>query len=408
MLKLLTSQWRFLAFGLFLMFVSGFGQTYFIAIYSDVIQGQLGLSHGQYGLVYSLATLSSAVTLLWLGKKLDDFDLRRYTVFVFLGLGAATLVFSFAKHVVILWLGFYMLRLFGQGLLPHTATTSIARYIETNRGKALSITSFGHPISEIILPPVAVFLLTITTWQMTWRGFAVIILLGFLPIVVYLLKGHHDRHEAYVHSQNTASTQEGGLDSASRGEVLRDKRFYLLTPAMLAPPFLITGLFFYQVYIGNLKGWEKNVFALAFSTYAITTIIGSFMGGILIDKFGTKRLLPVYLIPFMASMYMLATRAEPWIIHAFMLGAGFTVGLSFAISGCIWPELYGTKHLGAIRSLMTSIMVLSTSAAPFIFGLAIDAGIHFSTIVITACIYCGGAALLAGIVRFPKLRLDST
>ena len=67
---------RLLAFGFFAAFFSSFGQTFFIALSSADIRSTFRLSHGDFGLIYASATLSSAGLLIWAGRKIDEVDLR--------------------------------------------------------------------------------------------------------------------------------------------------------------------------------------------------------------------------------------------------------------------------------------------------------------------------------------------
>ena len=80
------SQPRLLLFGFFISFFAGFGQTFFISIFNLEIRSLLNLSDGQFGSLYSLATLTSAIILIWFGKLIDTIDLRVYTFIISLGL----------------------------------------------------------------------------------------------------------------------------------------------------------------------------------------------------------------------------------------------------------------------------------------------------------------------------------
>ena len=77
---------RFLAFGVLLNFASSFGQTFFVALSGAEIRATFDLSHGGFGSLYSLATLASGFTLIFVGRKIDDSDLRRYSTLICLGL----------------------------------------------------------------------------------------------------------------------------------------------------------------------------------------------------------------------------------------------------------------------------------------------------------------------------------
>ena len=152
---------RFLSFGILMSLFSSFGQTYYIAMFSAEIRGVFDLSHGDFGEIYAYATLASGTTLIWLGRKIDHIDLRFYSVLVCVGLIAACLMMSQVSSVVMLGLAIFTLRLFGQGLMSHTAVTSMARYFHERRGLAIGLASTGHAIGEAMFPYMAVILIAV-------------------------------------------------------------------------------------------------------------------------------------------------------------------------------------------------------------------------------------------------------
>jgi len=55
---------------------SCFGQTFFISIFAGEIRGEFGLSHGEWGGIYTIGTLASALLMLWAGGLTDRFRIR--------------------------------------------------------------------------------------------------------------------------------------------------------------------------------------------------------------------------------------------------------------------------------------------------------------------------------------------
>ena len=144
---------RFLAFGLLLTFSSSFGQTFYIALFGEQIRADFSLGHGGFGTLYSLATLTSSVILVWAGRRIDDVDLRVYTALVCVGLIVACFLMAVIPgSVPLLFLTVALLRMSGQGLLGHTAATTMARYFDADRGKALSVSSLGYPAGKTASP----------------------------------------------------------------------------------------------------------------------------------------------------------------------------------------------------------------------------------------------------------------
>ena len=178
---------KIIIFGFIFTLFSSFGQSFFIGLFNSNIRADLNISHGQFGTIYALATLISSFTLIWVGKKIDDFRLINFSIFVILLLFFSSIFFSFVNSIYLLFVGIFFLRLSGQGLMSHTATTSISRYFDLNRGKALSVTWLGLSAAEFIFPITIVFFLSIYPWQNIWLSIAVLIIL-FLPALSFFTR----------------------------------------------------------------------------------------------------------------------------------------------------------------------------------------------------------------------------
>ncbi len=379
-----------------LTFFANFGQTFFISLFGHNIRSEFALSHGEFGAVYSLATLASALFLLWLGSKIDDVGLKFYSSMVCIGLIAACFLLALADSVILLFLSIFALRLSGQGLMGHIAATSMARYFDDQRGTAVSIASFGYSLGEGVLPSLAVFAAGILGWRGTWMAIGGLLVIVLVPLVLWLLEAHDVRHERHI--RNTASPKDGASTTRkhwSRKEVLRDPRFYLVLPAVIAPPFILTGMFFHQVHLAESKGWSLAWIATCFVGYAVANVGSSLVSGPLVDRFKAVRLLPFYLMPLGFGILGIAVMDNPGVALFYMIMAGITTGASHIIVGSMWAEIYGVRHLGSIRSVSTSIMVLSTSLAPVAMGWVIDYGVSMEAISLT---FLGYIVLSIGLV----------
>ena len=390
---LLRTHPRFLAFGLLLVWFSTFGQTFFIALYSAELRAEFALSHGDFGLVYSLANLASGVALIWLGRLIDRFDLRPYTAVVCTGLVAACLVMAAAHSLVLLLIALFGLRLSCQGLMGHIAMTSMARYFETARGRALGIASLGAPLGQASFPLLAVGVAAVLDWRQAWLAFGLGLAVTLPLFLAVSLKGHGARHARYLETAIPA----GGAPTPhgwTRGAVLRDRRFYLLMPGILAPAFILTGILFHQVHLAEAKGWSLGWLATSFIGFAIGQVGGSLVWGPMVDRMGAARLLPYYLPALVLGLAALAFSNHPLAALVFMLGAGISTGGSVTIAGALWAELYGVTHLGAIRALSYALMVFAAAAAPVTLGWMIDDGISVETISLLCLGYALAGSLL--------------
>lgn len=400
--RFICTEPRFLGFGFLLTFFSSFGQTFFISLFGKELRLEFDLSHTTYGLTYSLATLCSGLTIIYLGKKLDGADLRKFTLLLCLGMLIACLGMATAQHVAVLALAIFLLRLCGQGLLGHTALTSMSRYFEIGRGKALSVAGLGYPAGEAVLPAAVVLALGTIGWRGTWGLAGLAVLVVLVPLVLYLLKGHEERHAAHllrVAESDAKSSTLGKQTSLGRqwtqGEVLRDLRFYLYLPGVMAPGFIMTGIFFHQGHLIESKGWSDPFFAACFLAFASLQVLSSLVAGPLVDRFAATRLMPLYPAPLALSMIIIASLSSPMSAALFMGCFGACAGLSGPIVGAMWAEVYGTRHLGAVRAMATAIMVFGTAGSPVLFGKLLDMGLPIESIGWICAVYVATGMLLA-------------
>ena len=351
-------------------FCSSFGQTFFIGIFNPYIREDLSLSHSEFGLIYSLATLLSSLSLIWIGKKIDDFKIIYFAIAVCLFLAFSSFFLTLVSNIILLFFAIYFLRLSGQGLMTHTASTSMAKFFDLNRGKALSISWLGLSLGEGFLPYLIIFLMKFYSWKIVWLGISIFILCLVVPSVFFILRFYKDgaTEISDIKKQEVNHT----IKNWTRSEVIRDSKFYFLLPAVLGPAFLSTGIFINQIYIFESKQWSMLMLAQGFTLYAIVSVITLAVSGFLIDRFSAIKVLPFYLLPTMTAYTLVITSSWAFTPIVMMILIAMTNGTSSVLLTSTWSEIYGTKYLGGIRSITVSFFVFSTAIAPVLFGYLID------------------------------------
>ncbi|GAB1261585.1 MFS transporter [Aurantivibrio plasticivorans] len=386
-------SWAVLLFGFLAVFWGNFGQSFFVGQFSEAIQSSLGLSAAEYGSTYSLATLLSAMTVVWAGSLVDRLQLRHYVAIVCVGLSVACLLLSQVQVAALLVIALYFLRLFGQALLPHAGSTTMARVFDTHRGKALSIASSGFPVGEIILPALAVVLIATVGWQHAFMAIGVWVLIVVLPSMLMLIQYSDierlDDAQKGTHSSGndsavrTAAIQKKGI----RALLLRDYRYWLALPGLMAGPFIATGIFIHQNFLLDSKGWSAALFATCFIVYGVVHWVSSLVSGVLVDRFSAHRLLPYFLIPLVCALATILFGDGDWSAIVFMALLAMSIGGGSPITGALWAEIYGAQSIGAIRSVNIAIIVFATSLSPILLGYFIDQATNLSTIVIATISY---------------------
>ena len=391
---------RLIAFGFLAAFASSYGQTYFIGIFGPAIQSEFGLSHTAWGTIYMFGTLGSALLLPWSGKQIDRLDLRLYTSLVFLLAVVACIVTALAINGLMLVVAIFLLRQSGQGLLSHVGITTMARYFDSGRGRAIALATMGFAVGEAFLPFAAVLMIAALGWRWSYGVTALVLALVLTPAALWLLRGHLDRHRAHlVQLAAPRASEESYTRSWTRAEMLRDPRFYLLMPGILAPAFVLTAMFFHHLNLADAKGWSHPWMTGSYVIYALAVIMTSLAAGPAIDRLGAARLVPYMLIPMILAMVVVAQFHAAWIAWPYLFLIGVSTAIAHTAVSAMWAEMYGVTHLGAIRSLATAIGVLASALGPVTLGTLMDHGVSIETGCLMFAAYATIGTLLMGIAR---------
>ncbi|MEX0956229.1 MAG: MFS transporter [Rhizobiaceae bacterium] len=386
--QFLRENARWLAGGFLLTFFSSYGQTFFIALSSGNIRSEYGLSHGEFGVMYMLGTLASALTMPRIGQIVDRRSVRTVTLIIVPTLAVACLVMAFARHLILLFLAIYLLRLFGQGMMSQNAFAAVGRWFAAQRGRATAVTAIGVNAGEAVFPFLFVVAAGILGWRGAWIACAITLLVLALPVISSLVAV-----ERTPRSSDPAMPEVAVRDW-TRAEVLHDPIFYLLLAGIFTPGFIGTTIFFHQVYLVELRGWSLELFAAFFTFMAVMVVIFSLISGYLIDRFSAVAMLPTFLIPLGFACLALASIDAQWGALVFMGLLGVSYGFQNTLFGALFPEIYGLKNLGAIRAMIVAVMVFATAAGPGLTGYLIDIGVSYPFQIFVMGAYCFCASVL--------------
>jgi len=386
--RFIQIEWRFLLFGMIMAFWSSLGQTFFISLFSHDIRAALGLSHGDFGTYYAIATTASAISLLWLGKLADTVRLEKLALLILVGLCSAAIFFSQINSIIMLVFGLYLLRMLGQGMMTHVYSTAMARRYVAARGRAISIAQLGHTISESVGPAGVVALHALFDWRTIW----IILPATALTLVAPFLR-HLTRRTALQDGEGIDSdlAKDQAKDDAShisspdhwrRPNVLVDPRFWLAILWLVAvPSFVLTGLLFHQLFLAEAKGVALSHWTGSYLLYALFAVIGSLTIGQLIDRFSARRVAPHTLLPNALGCTALLFGSIDIGVPLFFIFFGLAIGMPHTANAALIAEIYGTRFMGEIKALFMLVTVFSSALSPMIMGVMIDAGLGLNALL---------------------------
>lgn len=389
---------RVIAFGFIATFVSSFGQTFFLGLFSPQFEAVTGAGGARLGMLYGLATLASGSLLFWLGGALDRVSLRR-AIIVALGIYLAGSVLAGTVSTQIgLLAAFFLLRLGGQGLMSHLGIVIAARGGGRRKGAMIAWASMGVILGEAVLPAMVLATIAVFEWRWLWVGLSVLLLFGVLPALLLLGRGLPWRLPAP--DANAPSPSIG-----QRRVLLRQPAFWAGSALLLAPPFMATGFLFEQAAIGRLLHWSAESVGAAFAVFALSRAVGTWGYGRAADRFGALRMARLHLLPMALSFASLAVplgSASIWVAFA---GIGFTAGANSVLGGAVWVDLFGVASIGLVRGVFSACAVLATAVAPAVTALMLSTEIGVGVMGLLFATYCMLASLLVDPARLRRAEL---
>ena len=402
MIHVLKRHPRFLAFRVLQIFFTAPGQTFFISLFVQNMFESLALPISTFAGLYALATLLASLLLNPAGRLIDYFDPKIIITCITILMALGCLCLAFTQSVLMLFIGFFIVRLIGQGVFVLTSSTLINRHFHQNRGKAHSFVSLGYPLSELIYPSLAVFLLGLLGWRMSYVIFACSTLFIMLPIQWFLLhqsqlkKGQFLKGEILIQAQRppgkvySPQTNNALLPEAKVSDVIKDLYFYPILLASAVPPVLVSGLFFFQQQVFDFHQWSISLAPLGFACYAIVKAVFSLGIGSFTDKKGPIG--PFFCIVFLIALgTLIASLGGPSFIciPLYFSCLGASLGMSAVVMNIIWVRLYGVKHIGSIKGFIGTFRNGFTGFAPFFMALFLEKGlpIHHQFLIMSFFVF---------------------
>jgi sugar phosphate permease len=357
-----------------MLFVSSPGQTFFISLFALEIRAEFNLSHGEWGGLYTIGTICSAIVMLWAGGLADRLRARALAALAAAGLAATCVAMANVNSVWMLGFVLFALRFCGQGMLSHASVVSVGRWFQATRGRALAFSALGFALAEAVLPITYVALALLLGWRMSWV-IAGAMTLAAIPLFFLLL-----RRERRPSGDPDAVRSTGMLGRHwTRRDALGHWLFWAVLPGLLCMSSFGTALFFQQAQLVSEKGWALAAFAGLYPFYVVASLCAVFATGWALDRWGSRRILPLHLLPMATGFILLSICEGVGLAAIGMALIGATAGMGNAVIGAFWPEFYGTARLGAIRAIGASVSVFASATGPGVTGWFLDRGVSFET-----------------------------
>ncbi len=365
------------AFGLFF---SAPGQTYSISVFINAYQAEFGYSSALMSFGYMIATILSGSLLVVMGKMVDRFGQRVMMVTVGILLALTAFYNSYVMNIGMIFVGFFLLRYFGQGsmtLIPHSL---VPQWFEKKRAFAISLENMGGLLATLSIPAFNYWLITQVGWEQAWRFWGIALLVLFVPVVFFTVINRPEDIGLSIDNNGSTSDDDKAKalaklesESFTLKQALHTKEFWFIGLMSVIVPMFSTGVTFHFFRMMQQRQVGESQASFLIGMIAFPAFFMPFVARILIDQMKPKYVFLMTQIMIFMSMAFLA-----WFVNGtvsamiFILFYGTAVAVQVVTLSTIWPTYFGRKYLGSIRGAATVFMVLSTAVGPFPLGLAYD------------------------------------
>jgi MFS family permease len=382
------------------VFFSGPGQTYSISIFKDYYIDEFQYSNSFVSGLYSVATLLAGLLLFLVGRIVDKYGQRKVMTVIGVLLALTCFWNSLIIGPVMMFIGFFMLRIFGQGSLTLLPNTLVPQWFMGKRGRALSFMAIGGFASSALFPPVNHFFNHTFGWRTTWVIWGVLLLIIFVPVAFFLVRNKPEDIGLTIDGQSKQQRTSGKLHvevseiSWTLKEAMKTRSFWFILFCVSVPALVNTGITFHIVSIAEGKGLTAGHASMVLALMALIGFPLSFVSGYLVDRFQVKYVLALTFFGHIVSILVLWQLNT--VFGAIVYGGlwGMVNGLERIVLSIVWPNYFGREHLGSIKGLAQSVMVIGSALGPLPFGLFYDWFHGYNEILLLIILF----PLIAGIL----------
>lgn len=391
------------------IFFSAPGQTYSISTFIDAYIKEFEFSRTSISTIYSVATIASGMTIVFMGKLVDRYGQRTMMMIAGFSLAMTCLFNSYISNIYMLGIGFFFLRYFGQGSLTLIPSSLVPQWFEEKRAFAISLANLGGMFANMIVPVFNIWLITTYSWQNAWRLWSILIVILFLPLIYLLVVNKPediellpDNKEVLSHEDLLAEMAEVEKSSWTLNQAMKCKEFWFIGAISMVHPMITTGLMFHFFSIMTLKGLDKTSISFVIGLIALPGLIMPIISTYIIDRFRSKFVITTTLIMISLSMVLLLFVHSPLTAAAFMLFYGLSISIQSVTTNVIWPRYFGRKYLGSIRGAATVFMVIGSALGPLPFGLSFDLSGSYQFAIIGMAVVTLSCLSMSLSIRKPK------
>jgi len=337
--------WIILVAGTLTIIMTSPGQTYVISVLLEPIITELGLSRSTVSILYAIGTVVGGLALPLLGRLIDQQGARKMVLIIAPIAGIACIYMAAVQNMIMLTIGFILLRLFTHGGLTLSSQNVINQWWIRRRGSIMGISGVAWALIGFgLFPPAIHWLINLYGWRTSFVIQGMVLLLIMIPVGLFLFREQPEKYGLYPDGMAPSQSSDG-VESLEEN--------WTVAQAI--------GLFFHITSIFQDNGLSAGLAASVYVPIALTMALVNLGGGPLADRIPARFLMSLALLLMVVALFIVRylNGTPSAILYGVVIGT--SIGLAVVVQNVIWANYFGRQNLGSITSIATTVLLIAAA-----------------------------------------------
>jgi len=387
--------WIILPISTLAAFFTSPGQTYMVSVFNPSLRDALDISLSQLTGAYMFGTVLASIPQSYIGQWADRIGIRKMLFLIGSLFSLACVFISQVNSLVMLFMAFFFLRVFGQGALELLSVNMLPMWFRDRLGTVSGIKNVVSNLMMGVVPVSVLALIGQVGWRTTYILAGASVGLTLLPVVFFFYINRPEDVGQNIDGEDKLEAESTLAESCFENEftlkgAMRTRAYWILTLSWFAWAAIATAITFNLLPIFTSKGLTEQQAAASYTILMVSSAIFQILCGVIADRVALRWMafgaLALYGLAVVALIYISGGQ----VVLVYTLILGLAQGLFGGLGNTVWVRYFGRQHLGKIRGSVWTAAVAGSSIGPFLMGFSYDvSGDFFISLAAIAAILFG-------------------
>ncbi len=377
----------------------GIGSYVAYGVFFNALMAEFQWSRATISGASSLAFLMMGFVGMLIGRLNDQYGPRLLMSITSLFFGAGLILMAQANSVLQLYIFYGVLLGIGLSSIDVIALTTIARWFPLRRGAMTGLVKVGTGAGQFTIPLIASFLIGVVGWRHTCLIIGLVASFLLFGVAQILKRDPYD-YQPLSERETSPSHQTSKYENSSLSfeKTRKTYQFWNLCIVNFLVVFCLMSIIIHIVPHARDIGLSAHQASGALSTIGGVSMIGRFVSGLAIDRYGSRTIMGACLLLLIISLFWLQIAQSLWMLFLFACIYGLAHGGFYTAISPILAEVFGIKAHGTILGIVVCFGTTGGAIGPIFTGQLFDmTGSYttaFWTFIITSTCSLGILSLL--------------